>query len=51
MLYKIKDGTWKMKYYEPHIAKLYNEWIINKADPKMKEKRWYVMIMLMRTVK
>ena len=38
------------KYYEPHIAKLYNEWIINNTDPNMKEKRWYVMIMLMRSV-
>jgi hypothetical protein len=32
------------------MAVLYNEWIINNTDPKMKEKRWYVMIMLMRTV-
>ena len=43
------EYKWTRKYYEPHIAKLYNEWIINKTDPKMKEKRWYVMIMLMRT--
>lgn len=51
MLYWIEDGKWSVKYYEPHIIKLYNEWIINKMDPKMKEKRWYVMIMLMRGVK
>ena len=42
---------WTWKYYVPHIAKLYNEWIINKVIPTMKEKRWYVMTMLMRTVK
>ena len=51
MIYGMKDGTWKMKYYEPHMARLYNEWIINNTDPKMKEKRWYVMIMLMRAAK
>jgi hypothetical protein len=33
------------------MAKLYNEWIINNTDPGMKERRWYVMIMLMRSAK
>jgi hypothetical protein len=33
------------------MAKLYNEWIITKTDPSMKEKRWNIMIMLMRSVK
>jgi hypothetical protein len=33
------------------MAKLYNEWIINNTDPWMKERRWYVMIMLMRSAK
>ena len=51
MLYWIEDGKWKTKYYEPHIAKLYNEWIINNTNAKMTEKRWYVMTMLMRTVR
>ena len=51
MIYGMKDGTWNMKYYEPHMARMYNEWIISNTNPKMKEKRWYVMIMLMRTVK
>jgi hypothetical protein len=41
---------WTWKYYIPHVAKLYNEWIINKVNPILKEKRWYVMTMLMRTV-
>ena len=49
MLYWTEDVKWNMKYYEPYMARLYNEWIINKADPKMKERRWYVMTMLMRT--
>ena len=51
MIYGIEDWKWKVKYYEPHMTRMYNEWIINNTNPKMKEKRWYVMIMLMRTVK
>ena len=52
LVYKTDEWKykWTWKYYEPHMAVLYNEWIINNTDPKMKEKRWYVMIMLMRTV-
>jgi len=52
LLYKTEEWNykWTWKYYIPHVAKLYNEWIINKTDPKIKEKRWYVMTMLMRTV-
>ena len=51
LLYWTKDGRWNQKYYEPHISRLYREWIINKTNPNMEEKRWYVMIMLMRSVK
>ena len=51
MLYNIEDGKWDTKYYEPHITKLYNEWVISNRNPDMKEKRWYVMLMLMRSVK
>ena len=51
MLYNTEDGKWNTKYYEPHITKLYNKWIISNTNPNMKEKRWYVMIMLMRSVK
>jgi len=51
MLYKTEDGKWKTKYYEPHIATLYNKWIINNTNPKLVEKRWYVMLMLMRSTK
>ena len=52
LLYQTEEWEykWTWKYYVPHVAKLYNEWIINKADPKIKEKRWYVMTMLKRTV-
>jgi len=51
MLYNTEDWKWNTNYYEPHIAKLYKEWVINNTDSSMKEKRWYVMIMLMRSVK
>lgn len=51
MLYNTADWTWKTKYYEPHIAKLYSKWIITKTNPKIIEKRWYVMTMLMRSAK
>ena len=52
LLYQTEEWNykWTWKYYVPHVAKLYNEWIINKTDPKIREKRWYVMTMLMRTV-
>ena len=46
LLYNTKD--WANKYYSTHISKLYNEWIITNTDPTLKEKRWYVMLMLMR---
>ena len=51
MIYGIKDWTWKTKYYEPHMAKMYNEWLITKRNPEMIEHRWYVMLMLMRSAK
>ena len=52
MLYNTDEWKykWTSKYYEPHMAKLYNEWIITNTNPKLKEKRWYVMTMLMRSV-
>ena len=51
MLYHTKDWKWSVKYYEPHMAKLYKEWIITNTNSKLKEKRWYVMLMLMRSTK
>ena len=36
--------------YTDHLNALKNEWIMTKIDnPKMLEKRWYVMIMIMRS--
>lgn len=46
LLYWTKD--WTDKYYSTHITKLYREWIISNTDPKLWEKRWYIMLMLMR---
>ena len=53
MLYHTLDGEYKStpKYYAHHMERLLKEWIITKDEPKMKELRWYVMIMLMRTKK
>ena len=51
MLYNTSDWEYKETpiYYLPHMIKLYNEWIVNNTDPSIKERRWYVMIMLMRS--
>ena len=53
LLYWTSDGEYKStdKYYTNHVEKLKKEWIITKVNPKMKELRWYVMIMLMRSAK
>ena len=53
MLYNTSDWIYKStaQYYVNHMKKLKEEWIITKDDPKMKELRWYVMIMLMRSAK
>ena len=45
------EYKWTWKYYIHHLKKLKEEWIITKDDPKMKELRGYVMIMLMRSAK
>jgi len=51
MTYWTSDGEykWTWKYYIHHMEKLVNEWIITNDNPNMKELRWYVMIMLMRS--
>ena len=51
MVYNTSDGEFKStsKYYTNHMEKLKNEWIITIFNPSMKERRWYVMIMLMRS--
>ena len=46
LLYDTEDGA--DKYYTTHINKLRKEWIITNTDPKLREKRWFVMLMLMR---
>ena len=53
MIYWTSDWEYKStdKYYVHHMEKLVEKWIITKDDPKMKELRWYVMIMLMRSAK
>lgn len=48
MLYWTKDG-WE-HYYSNHLDKLKKEWVINKTDPDIKENKWNVLLMLMRTV-
>ena len=48
MLYWLEDGN---PYYSTHLAKLKKEWIITNDNPTLKELRWYVMIMLMRSNK
>lgn len=47
MLFWTRDGV---PYYVTHLKKLKEEWIISNDDPKMKELRWYVMLMLMRSI-
>ena len=49
MLFWLSD--WTDQYYSAHLAKLKKEWIISNDDPTLKELRWYVMLMLMRSAK
>ena len=53
MVYNTSDWEYKAtsKYYIHHMEKLVKEWIITNDNPNMKELRWYVMIMLMRSAK
>ena len=53
MAYNTSDWEYKAtsKYYIHHMEKLVKEWIITNDNPNMKELRWYVMIMLMRSAK
>lgn len=47
MLYWLAD--WTDVYYSTHLKKLKAEWIISNDNPNLKELRWYVMLMLMRS--
>ena len=49
MKYWTKDG--KDVYYSTHMNLLKDLWVITVTNPAMKELRWYVMIMLMRSAK
>jgi hypothetical protein len=46
LLYNMED--WKPVYYEPHIYILNKMWIISDTNPNLQERRWYVMLMLLR---
>jgi hypothetical protein len=46
LLYNTVDWN---PYYETHLRKLKSEWILSNTDPNMRETRWYVMLMLMRS--
>lgn len=48
LLFWTKD--WTDIYYSSHLAKLMEEWIITNDNPDLLELRWYVMIMLMRSI-
>lgn len=47
LLFNTKDG--RVNYYSTHLAKLKEEWIISNDSPTLKETRWNVMLMLMRS--
>ena len=51
MRYGTPDGEYAgtAEYYKNHMEILSNEWIVSLLDPEMKELRWYVMVMLMRS--
>ena len=46
-LYRTPD--WEDVYYSTHLAKLKSEWIIIIDNPHLREVRWWVMLMLMRS--
>ena len=48
LLYSTSDWN---PYYTNHLRILKQKWIITNDNPNIKEKRWYVMVMLMRTTK
>ena len=45
------ENEWWKTYYENHLKALKSEWIMrNISSPESSEIRWYVMLMLMRSV-
>ena len=47
MLFNTPD--WEWKYYETHLEVLKEKWILTNDNPELKELRWYIMLMLMRS--
>ena len=47
LLYNTSD--WDDVYYSTHLQLLNRLWIISNTDPKLRELRGYVMLMLMRS--
>ena len=53
MLYRTPDWeyAWTSKYYTNHMNLLERLWILTNTDPNLVERRWYIMLMLMRSAK
>lgn len=47
LLYNTPDWN---PYYQTHLSKLKSEWILTNTNPNLEEIRWYVMLMLMRSI-
>lgn len=48
MVYNTTDWGYGRAYYEPHLYKLKDEWILTNIDPYRIERRWLAFIILMR---
>ena len=49
LLFWINDWANWVAYYEPHLKLLNNRWILSNTDPYKIEKRWNILLMLMRS--
>lgn len=50
ILYGDKYNVTSWKYYEKHLTVLKNNWIITNNNPNLKEKKWYILLMLKRYI-
>ena len=48
MVYNTEDWRNNRAYYEPHLNKLRDEWILTNTNPNRIEKRWLALIILNR---
>ena len=48
MVYNTEDWRNNRAYYEPHLNKLKDEWILTNTNPNRIEKRWLALIILNR---